>query len=238
MRQTLVILFGCLISEMFAVFGEFTTSWVLEPENATYCFPSIPGNEAVDSCASDQLISLSSKPTFLLCNIGSVSCFVMPDPGNVLLYWMVGCKPSSTEGTRINLPRDDEQTFLWPVVLLCYFSMLGSWEAPAAPLATFSPPEASKHLQTTRTLQQHMATSIDLHPPHTHTAAALKASRDSVRWCTPSTHRWVLATCGNQHWPETPGKFLCHLQPAISHGRYTPFVEVSFNLGRAPSPSL
>lgn len=165
MRQTLVILFGCLISEMLAVFREFTTSWVLEPENATYCFPSIPGNEAVDSCARDQLISLSSKPTFLLCNIGSVSCFVMLDPGNILLCRMVGCKPSSTEGTRINLPRDDKQTFLWPVVLLCYFSMLGSWEAPAAPLATLSPPEASKHLQTTRTLQQHMATSIDLHPP-------------------------------------------------------------------------
>lgn len=130
----------------------------------------------------------------------------------------------------INLPRDDEQTFLWPVVLLCYFTVQGSWEAPTTSQATLSLPEASKHLHTTRTLQQHMATAID---PQPSTQWQLWMLPEIWFCCfTSSIHRCVLAAYGNQHWPETSGKFLCHLQPAISHGSYTRFEESISTLAR------
>lgn len=112
--------------------------------------------------------------------IGSVSCFLMLDPVNILLCQVVGRKPSSTEGTRMNLGSDCEQTLLWPLVLHYHFSRQRSsssfWEAPAAPLARPSPPGAAKHLQTTRTLQQHTAVSLSLHILYK--AAALPASGD------------------------------------------------------------
>ena len=155
---------------------------------------------------------------FFFCNSGPVSCFVMLDSVNILLCRMVGCKPSSTERTRISLPSDGGQTFLWHVVLLCYLSMQWScsnfWETPAAPLTTLSPPEASKHLQTTRTLQQqHRATSIDLHPLHT--AAALNASRDSI--LLPHTLHstegfWPFVETSTGLWPLASFFATCRLQ--------------------------
>lgn len=132
--------------------------------------------------------SLPSAPNllFFLRNIGSVSCFVMLDPVNILLCWMVGCKPSSTEGTGLTYQgMMSRHSFgLWSsfVILLCRGpEKLQPHPRPHCPFQRLpsisTPPEPSSN--TWLLLQTHS-------PPHSGSFECFQRS-DSAASHPPST---------------------------------------------------